>query len=128
MLWRFLIRGIAMAWKEPTERHSDDLIAAIDRAAHTIAHALTEGFRTMADVEAQALADLTTAVSNIGTAITAEIAALKAALAASTPPVDHSPAIEASVTTLNNLAASLTASLPPATPAVPPAAPATPAA
>ncbi len=111
-----------MAWKEPSERHNDALIEAIDRAARHIAHAITEGFKHMADVEAQALADLTTAVTNIGTAITTEIAALKAALAGNVPPVDHSPAIEAAVTNLNNLAASLTASLPPATPSAAPAA------
>ena len=118
-----------MSWKEPSERHSDDLIQAIHEAAHLLAHTLKEGFKLMADVEAQALADLATAVTSIGTAITAEIAALQAALANNVPPVNNSPAIEAAVTNLNTLAASLTASLPPATPAPAPApAPATPAA
>lgn len=106
-----------MSFNVERDRH-EALIAVLTRIA--------EGIEIMADVEAQALADLTTAVTNIGTAITAEIAALKAALAGATPPVDHSPAIEAAVTNLNNLAASLTASLPPAT--APAAAPATPTA
>jgi len=47
----------------------------------------------MADLEAQALADLATAVSSVGDAIAAEIAALQAALTAQG--IDHSPAIEA---------------------------------
>lgn len=68
----------------------------------------------MADVEAQALADLSTAVTNLADAVTAEIQALQAALSAVTPPIDHSPAIEAAVTNLNNLAASLKESIPPA--------------
>lgn len=90
-------------------------------------HRLTEGIIRMADVEAQALADLQAAITQIGAAVTAELAALKTALAGTTPPVDHSPAIEAAVTNLNTLAASLTSSLPPATPAPAPApAPATP--
>ena len=108
-----------------SDRHSGETVDAIHAAARLVAHAITEGFKLMADVEAQALADLTAAVTNIGTAITAEIAALQAALANNVPPVDHSPDIEAAVTNLNNLAASLTASLPPATPAPAPA-PATP--
>ena len=67
-------------WQEPSERHSDALIAAIHAAAHTVAKAITEGFIHMASVEDQALADLAAAVTAIGTAITAEIAALQAAL------------------------------------------------
>ena len=110
-----------MSFHPDQDRH-DDLMQAIHKAAHTIATAITEGFKLMADVEAQALADLSAAVTNIGTAITAEIAALQAALANNVPPVDHSPAIETAVTNLNTLAASLTASLPPATPAAAPAA------
>jgi hypothetical protein len=37
-----------MPWKEPAERHSDDLIAAIERAAHGINHTLREGFKLIA--------------------------------------------------------------------------------
>jgi hypothetical protein len=111
-----------MSWKEPAERHSDALIEAIEAAAHRIATAILEGFKSMADPQAQALADLTAAITNIGTAIAAEISALQTALAAGG--VNDSPAIEAAVTNLNALTASLTASLPPA--ATPAAAPATP--
>lgn len=75
---------------------------------------IAEGIETMADAEAQALADLTTAVTNLSAAVTTEIAALTAALAATVPPLDHSPAIEAAVTNLNNLATALKASIPPA--------------
>jgi hypothetical protein len=95
---------------------------AILGALHHLANTIEKGFLDMADLQAQALADLATAVTNIGTAITAEIAALQAALAGNVPPVNDSPAIEAAVTNLNNLAASLTASLPPATAAATPAA------
>ena len=93
------------------EQH-DELITAIGRAAHLIANAIKEAAMS----ETQALADLSAAITSIGTAITAEIAALQAALAAATPPVDNSPAIEAAVTNLNSLAASLTASIPVPTP------------
>lgn len=113
-----------MSWKEPSERHSEDTIKAIHEAAHHIATAIKEGFQLMADVEAQALADLSTAVTNIGNAITAEIAALKAALAAAQPPIDHSPAIETAVSNLNALASSLTSSLPPAAAPAPASTPA----
>ena len=34
-----------MRWKEPSERHNDDLIDAIDRAAARISHTLAEGFK-----------------------------------------------------------------------------------
>lgn len=112
-----------MPFHPEQERH-DALLAAIDKAAHRIATALTEGFKHMADAQTQALADLSQAVTNIGTAITAEIAALQAALAANVPPVNDSPAIETAVTNLNNLAASLTASIPPAAPVTPPTTPA----
>lgn len=70
----------------------------------------------MADKQAQALTDLNNAVTNIGAAIAAEIAALQAAL--TNQGVDDSPAIETAVTNLNNLAASLKASV--TTPVAPP--------
>ena len=111
-------------WNSPMPRfhqeqeQHDELITAIGRAAHLIANAIKDSAMS----EAQALADLSTAVTNLGTAITAEIAALQAALAANVPPVDNSPAIETAVTNLNNLAASLTASIPVPTP--PPVTPA----
>ena len=99
-----------MSWKEPSERHNDAVVSAIHEAARHIATALTQGFTLMAD-ETKALADLVAAVSSVGDAITAEIAALTAALA--NQGVDNSPAIEASVTKLNDLTAGLKASLPP---------------
>jgi hypothetical protein len=102
--------NVSMAWKEPAERHSDELIEAIGRAAHHIAFTLKEGFAHMANAETQALADLSAAVTAIGTAVTAEIAALMAALGSAG--VNNSPAIEASVASLNQLASQLTASLP----------------
>ena len=92
------------SFHEEAERH-DALIHLLTRIAKGIEH--------MADVEAQALADLSTAVTNLGDAIAGEIAALQAALAANVPPIDHSPAIETAVTNLNNLTASLKASVPP---------------
>ena len=36
------------AWREPSERHSEDLIASIDRAAHSLNHTLKEGFKLVA--------------------------------------------------------------------------------
>lgn len=107
-----------MSFHPEQERH-DDLIRAIDKAAHRIATAITEGFTHMADVEAQALADLSSAVTALADAVSAEIGALQAALSAITPPIDHSPAIEAAVTNLNALAASLKESIP--APVTPPA-------
>ena len=99
-----------MSWKEPAERHSDAMVEAIHAASRHIVTALKEGFELMASVEDKALADLTAAISSIGDAITAEIAALTAALA--NQGVDNSPAIEASVTKLTDLTAGLKASLP----------------
>src|SRR5882724_7618835 len=100
-----------MPWKDPAERHSDALVEAIGHAAHRIVHALEQGFKIMAD-EAQALVDLTASITSLTDAVTTEIAALTAALAAAG--VDNSPAIETAVTNLNNLTASLKASIPPA--------------
>ena len=107
-----------MPWKEPSERHSDDLIEAIGIAAHRISTAITQGFAHMADAQAKALADLNTALTDIADAISAEIAALQAALTASAQP-DDSGQIEAAVTNLNALTASLKASIPAAAPAKP---------
>jgi hypothetical protein len=98
-----------MRWKDPAERHAEDTVKAIHEGAAVIATAIKQGFKLMAD-ETKALADLTAAISNIGTAIVAEISALKDALAAQG--VDNSPAIEAAVSKLNDLTAGLTASLP----------------
>lgn len=103
---------------DPTERRSEDLVAAIEKAAHRIATAITQGFAHMADKQAQALTDLTTAINNIGSAIAAEIAALQGALSAQG--VDDSPAIETAVTNLNNLTASLKSSVAPPASTVPP--------
>ena len=58
-------------WKDPSERHSDDLIAAIDRAARTVSHAVTEGFGLLAKQIAAASpgadnsAEIETTVKNI---------------------------------------------------------------
>ncbi len=109
----FLMEPSRMSWKEPADRHNDAIVEAIHAAAHIIAKEI----HRMADLEAQALADLNTAITNIGAAITVEIEALKAALANNVPPVDNSPAIEAAVSNLNALAKSLTDSVtPPVTP------------
>lgn len=101
-------------------RH-EDLLGAIHDASHRIATAITEGFKHMANAEAQALADLSQAISDIGTAVVAEVAALQAAINAQG--VNNSPAIEDSVQKLKDLAATLNNSLAPqvATPATPPA-------
>lgn len=106
-----------MSWKDPAERHNDAVIDAIDKASHRIATAIQQGFIHMADKQSQALTDLNNAVTNIGAAIAAEIAALQAALSAQG--VDDSPQIETAVANLNNLAGSLKASV--TTPVAPPA-------
>src|ERR1700743_3390563 len=85
------------------------------KALHRIALAIEHGVKQMS-AETQALADLSNAVTAVGTAATNEIAALRAALAAQG--VDNSPEIEQRVTALQNLAASLTAPLPTAAPGV----------
>jgi hypothetical protein len=79
----------------------------------------------MAD-ESAALNDLQTAIAGIGTAITAEITALQAAMNAQG--VNNSPAIEASVQKIKDLTATLNNSLVPAIPAPAPAPASTPAA
>lgn len=98
-----------MSFHPNSDRH-DELV----RALHRIATSIEKGFIHMADVEAQALADLSAAVTAIGDAVAAEIGALQTALA--NAGVNNSPAIEASVTQLNTLAANLKASLPAAAP------------
>lgn len=105
-------------WKSAEHVRHDELVETLRHAAHQIATAITQGFKHMADTEAKALADLTSAVSNVGDAIAAEIQALQAALTAQG--IDHSPEIEASVTKLNDLTAALKTSLP--APAATPAA------
>jgi IPT/TIG domain len=74
----------------------------------------------MASPEDQALADLTQAVTDVGTAIATEIVALQAAMNAQG--VNNTPAIEASVTKIRALIGNLNASLVP--PVVVPAVPA----
>ncbi len=114
-----------MAWKSESERHHDALCEAIGHAAHRISTAITEGFKLMASTEDQALADLSQAISDIGTAVVAEIAALQAAI--NNQGVNNSPAIEASVQKIKDLAATLTNSLAPqvTTPPAPAPAPVT---
>ena len=94
-----------MSFDPAGDRH-DALIEAL----HHIATTIENGFKHMADAETQALADLSTAVTAIGTAVTNEIAALQTAIGQAG--VNNSPAIEASVAKLNALASSLTSSLP----------------
>lgn len=72
----------------------------------------------MADAQTKALADLNAALTNIADAISAEIAALQAALANSDQP-DDSGQIEAAVTNLNALTDSLKKSIPAAAPVKP---------
>ncbi len=105
-----------MAWKEPSERHSDDTITAIHHAANRIATAITEGFKYMADTEAQAIADLQQVVSDIGAAIATEIIALQAAM--NSQGVNNSPAIENSVAKMRSLVGTLNGSIAPPAPAV----------
>jgi hypothetical protein len=85
-------------------RH-EDLIEVVREASRHIATAIKEGFIHMADVEAQALADLQSAVTDLGTAIAAELVALQAAMNAQG--VNNSPAIETSVSNIRNMIASL---------------------
>lgn len=106
-----------MAWKSESERHSDAMVEAIHHAAHQISEALTKGFQHMADVEAQAIADLQTAVVAVGDAIATEIQALQAAM--NNQGVNHTPEIVASTTRLNQLVSDLKTSVTP--PAAPPA-------
>ena len=100
-----------MSWKDPSERHSDDLIAAIHAAAHRIETAITQGFKHMADAQTQALTDLQTAVTAVAAAITA------AATALSNVQPNNSAAIETQVTALNTAAAQLNAAVNPPAPA-----------
>lgn len=93
---------------DPHQDRHEALIHVLTRIAKGIEH--------MADKQSQALTDLNNAVTNIGAAIAAEIAALQAALSAQG--VDDSPQIETAVTNLNNLAGSLKASV--TTPVAPP--------
>lgn len=65
------------------DRHSDDLIAAVDRAARTVSHALTEGFGLLAKQ-----------------------------ITASTPGTDNSAQIEATVANIKTLIDNLHKSLP----------------
>lgn len=115
-----------MAWKTPEQHRHDELIEVVGHASRLIATSIEKGFKHMADAQAQALADLQTAIATIGDEIAAEIGALQKALSASAQP-DDSGAIEAAVTNLNDLAAKLKASRPAdtVTPAAP--VPATPA-
>lgn len=98
-----------MSFNNELDRHND-LLETIRAASVRIAKALTEGFAHMASAETQALADLSAAVTAIGTAVTLEIGALQTAL--SNAGVNNSPAIEASVQNLTQMASQLTASLP----------------
>ena len=72
----------------------------------------------MADAQAKSLADLNAALSALADAIAAEIAALQAALTANAQP-DDSGQIEAAVSNLNNLTASLKKSIPGVAPVAP---------
>jgi hypothetical protein len=69
---------------DPNDRRSDDMVAAIERAAHSINHTLREGFVLLA---------LQIADTSHG--------------------VDNSPAIEAATRRIRNMIAALNQSLPP---------------
>lgn len=107
---------------DPVRDQHEQLMQAIHGAAHHVATAITEGFKLMVDVQAQALADLNTAVSGIADAVSTATAALQAALA--NAGVNDSAAIEAEVTKLNDLAAALKAASAPAQAAPAPTPPA----
>lgn len=73
----------------------------------------------MADTEAAALNELTTAIQSLGDAIAGEIAELQKAVTAAqnaNPPLqpDHAADIQAAVTKLNDFTAALKASVAPA--------------
>src|ERR1700678_3986837 len=107
---------------DPQQDRHDSLvhhILLLDRALHRIATALEKGFEHMANQEAQALTDLQTAISQIGTAIAAEVVALQAAMNAQG--INNTPAIEASVANIKAMTVTLNNSL--AAPAPPPPAP-----
>lgn len=72
----------------------------------------------MADKQTKALTDLNTALTNIADAISAEIAALQAAISNSGQ-LDDSGDIEAAVSKLNDLTAALKNSIPKAAPVAP---------
>jgi hypothetical protein len=82
-------------------------------------HLIAKEIRHMANTEAQALADLQSAVTDLGAAIAAEITALQNAMNAQG--VNNTPAIEASVTNIRSLIGGLNASIA-ATTTTPPAA------
>jgi hypothetical protein len=113
-----------MTWKDPASVSHDALIAALHEASTRITHAITQGFKYMADAQTQALADLSAAVTAMANEITVavnEIASLIAANQNVQP--DDSAAIEAQVTAIKNATSALTAAIPPAAPATPPATP-----
>jgi hypothetical protein len=112
-----------MTWNNPDSLHHDAMINAIHEASRHIALAITEGFKTMADAQAQALADLSTAVSEMAAAVTAavnEIETLGANAGAIQP--NDSAAIEAQAAAIKMATSALTAAIP--APVTPPAAPA----
>ena len=100
-----------MPWMEPHERQTEALIHAIHKAAQLIATSIEKGFIHMANVEQQALDDLSAAITAIGDAVAAEIQALQAAINAQG--VNNSPAIEASVAKINQLVSDLKTSVAP---------------
>ena len=109
-----------MPWMEPHERQTEALLHAIHKAAQLIATSIREGFIHMASVEDAALADLTASITALADSVAAEIQALQAAINAQG--VNNSPAIEASVSKINQLVSDLKTSLPTATPAPAPTA------
>lgn len=101
------------------ERFHNATVEAIHHASRRISQAITEGFSLMADTETQAVADLTSAIASLGDAIAAEIAALQKAVSdlnQQTGNPDSTAEISAAVTRLNDLTASLKASVAPAEP------------
>lgn len=100
-----------MSFNPEQDRH-DELVRTLTRIAKGI-----ESMAAAVNQEAQAITDLQSAISAIGTAIAAEIVALQAAMNAQG--VNNTPAIEASVANIKAMTATLNNSL--AAPAPPPA-------
>jgi hypothetical protein len=101
-----------MSFNPDQDRH-DALLSAL--------HLIAKEIRHMANTEAQALADLQSAVTDLGAAIAAEITALQNAMNAQG--VNNTPAIEASVSNIRSLIGGLNASIATTTAPPPPTAP-----
>ena len=88
---------------DPTQERHEAILHAL--------HSIAKEFKHMADIETQALADLTAAVTAIADASAALVQALKTA-AGNTPAVNNSPAIEAEAARLLQIASDMKAAIP----------------